>query len=76
MGGNANNSVNTGTFYMNANNTSSNANRNISSHLCLKVYLELYRNLASWQKTKKGLIQPGRNLSNGWRRNKQNETIW
>lgn len=33
LGSNANNSANTGTFYMNANNTSSNVNRNISARL-------------------------------------------
>ena len=35
LGSNANNSANTGAFYMNANNTSSNDNVNISSQLAL-----------------------------------------
>jgi len=34
-GGNANETANAGTFYLNANNTSSNINRNISGQLCL-----------------------------------------
>jgi len=33
LGSNWNNSLNTGTFYWNVNNNSSNRNRNISSHL-------------------------------------------
>ena len=33
LGGNWNNGSNTGTFYWNVNNNSSNRNRNISSHL-------------------------------------------
>ena len=36
LGSNANNSTNTGAFYMNANNTSSNVNRNIGVQLALK----------------------------------------
>jgi len=35
LGSNANNSANTGAFYMNANNTSSNVNVNIGSQLTL-----------------------------------------
>ena len=35
VGSNANNSANTGAFYMNANNTSSNDNVNISGQLAL-----------------------------------------
>jgi hypothetical protein len=47
LGSNANNSANTGAFYMNANNTASNNNVNIGSQLALKR-LE-HRNHASWQ---------------------------
>ena len=35
--GNANNSVNAGLAYANSNNTSSNTNANIGSHLCFKI---------------------------------------
>jgi len=35
FGGNANNSANAGAFYVNSNNTSSNANVNIGRRLCL-----------------------------------------
>lgn len=35
IGSNANNSANTGAFYINANNDATNANVNISSHLAL-----------------------------------------
>jgi len=59
VGGNANNSVAAGSFAFNANNTWSNANVNIASHLCLnlKNFSFKYTALASWQKIKKCLIQ-------------------
>ena len=50
LDGNANNTTNTGAFYVNANNTASNANINISSQLALKTELG-HRNHASWQNT-------------------------
>jgi hypothetical protein len=58
-GGNANNSSKAGSFTLNANNTWSNDNVNISSHLCLlcNKILNKCKDLASWQKTKKSLIQ-------------------
>lgn len=36
FGGNANNSANAGLAYANSNNTPSNSNTNIGSHLCLQ----------------------------------------
>ena len=58
LSSNANNSANTGTFYMNANNTSGNANQNIVSQLTLlsktgnkNVSNKQIGNLASWQNT-------------------------
>ena len=54
LGSNANNSVTAGVFYVNSNNSSSNANSNIGSHLCLLK--TIYNNLASWQNTKQSLI--------------------
>jgi hypothetical protein len=39
LSGNANNSSKAGAFYLNANNTSSNLNQNIASHLSL--FLEI-----------------------------------
>ena len=41
LGSNANNSANTEAFYMNANNTASNNNVNIGSHLALNSELTL-----------------------------------
>ena len=41
VGGNANNGANAGTFYVNANNDSSNRNRNIGTHLAVKKKLDL-----------------------------------
>ena len=38
LGSNANNSANTGAFYVNANNTSSNVNRNIRVQLVLNKH--------------------------------------
>lgn len=52
-GGNANDSDNTGTFYLNVNNTASNSNANIGTHLLLffihfTPYLKVkYQNLIS-----------------------------
>ena len=40
LSGNANNSANTGAFYVNANNTSSNVNRNIRVQLALNNELK------------------------------------
>lgn len=37
VGSNANNSVKAGVFYVNSNNSSSNAHSNIGSHLCLLI---------------------------------------
>jgi len=37
LSSNANNGTNTGTFYLNANNASSNANVNIDSESCLPI---------------------------------------
>lgn len=37
LGGNAYNGTNAGTFYLNANNTSSNSNVNIDSESCTKI---------------------------------------
>lgn len=37
FGGNANNSANAGLAYANSNNTPSNTNANIGSHLCFKI---------------------------------------
>lgn len=56
---NANNSGSAGVFALNANNTWSNDNVNIGSHLCLVKFI-WYKNLASWQNTKQSLIQFGR----------------
>ena len=56
VGGNANNSSKAGVFIVNANNTWSNDNVNIATHLCLN-YLIKCSNLASWQNTKQSLIQ-------------------
>ena len=50
LGSNANNSANTGAFYMNANNTASNNNVNIATHLALNPELR-HQNHASWQNT-------------------------
>ena len=50
LGGNANNSANAGTFYINANNDSTNDNINIGSQLALNSKSE-YHNHASWQNT-------------------------
>ena len=48
LGGNTNNGANAGVTYLNADNASSNLNRNISSHLsCFKVLN--YDNLGSCQ---------------------------
>ena len=74
VSGNANNSVNTGAFNVNANNDSGNANQNISRQLRLWFKFVLQCNdLASWQNTKQdpfgaGKIQlkaPGRNKQTG-----------
>ncbi len=58
LSSNANNSANTEAFYFNANNTSGNANRNISVQLTLLSKTgsknennERIENLASWQNT-------------------------
>jgi len=57
LSSNANNSANTGAFYMNANNTSGNANQNIVSRLTLLSKKgkngnnEQIGDLASWQNT-------------------------
>ena len=50
LGSNANNSANTGAFYMNANNTASNNNVNIGSQLALNLKSE-HQNHASWRNT-------------------------
>ena len=57
VGSNANNSGKAGVFALNANNTWSNNNVNIASHLCLKNTFLKYVNHASWQKIKQHLIQ-------------------
>lgn len=41
-GGNANNAANDGAFYLNANNASSNLNRNISGHVVFKYEKNKY----------------------------------
>ena len=56
LSSNANNSANTGAFYMNANNTSGNANQNIIRQLTLLLQGKNENNeqigdLASWQNT-------------------------
>ena len=57
-GSNSNNSSNASGFTLNVNNVFSNANVNIATHLCLFFnFIFKYNNLASWQKTKKSLIQ-------------------
>ena len=58
---NANNSSKAGSFALNANNTWSNANVNIASHLCLwyTKIIDKCSHLAPWQKIKKSLIQFG-----------------
>jgi hypothetical protein len=43
---NANNGTNAGTFYVNANNDSSNANRNIGSHLAVSSTVKVTPSLA------------------------------
>ena len=57
--GNANNGANAGFVYANSNNTPSNTNANIGSHLCLKLYEDRLKrsdiitesdNPATWQK--------------------------
>ena len=54
--GNANNSANAGLAYANSNNTPSNTNANIGSHLCFKIgfdNMKQYKkndSLATWQK--------------------------
>jgi FtsZ-binding cell division protein ZapB len=59
LGGNTNNSANTEAFNMNANNTSSNVNRNISVQLALNSKRK-HRNHASWQNKLHSLIGVGR----------------
>lgn len=68
FGGNANNSANAGLAYANSNNTPSNSNTNIGSHLCLQDVLEAARpkryedsGLASWQKISSNPKGAGRN---------------
>ena len=58
-GSNANNSGKAGVFTLNANNTWSNDNVNIASHLCLWLNFLIIKcsNPASWQNTKQCLIQ-------------------
>jgi len=63
VGGNANNSGNTGAFYVNANNTSGNANQNIGSQLSLFNIGLQHKNLAAWQNTKKSPIGAGRRFT-------------
>lgn len=63
LGGNANNSLNAGAFYLNANNDSANSNTNIGRRLCLLLkkslsVLTCFR--ASWQNTKQCPIGVGR----------------
>ena len=41
LDGNTNNAANTGAFYMNANNTSTNDNVNIGSQLALNIELDI-----------------------------------
>ena len=58
---NSNNSSKVGVFSLNVNNTWTNDNVNISSHLCLFIFFcTIYRNLATGQNTKQSLIQFGR----------------
>jgi hypothetical protein len=59
VGSNANNSGKAGVFSLNANNTWSNDNANIASHLCLQFKNTFFKyiNPASWQNTKQSLIQ-------------------
>jgi hypothetical protein len=53
---------------LNANNTWSNANVNIASHLYLfEKNLFKRKNIASWQNTKQSLIQFSRYFSKNWR---------
>jgi len=58
-GSNANNSGKAGVFTLNVNNTWSNDNVNIASHLCLwlKKIIIKCNNPATWQNTKQSLIQ-------------------
>ena len=64
LGGNANNSLNAGAFYLNANNDSANSNTNIGRRLCLLLLkkslsvMTFFR--ASWQNTKQCPIGVGR----------------
>ena len=60
LGGNANNSVKAGVFYLNVNNDLTNDNSNISSHLCLFFKNIWHKILASRQKIKQSLVQFGR----------------
>lgn len=61
VGGNSNNSENAGGFTLNSNNSSTNTNQNIGSHVCLKTYLFLcHGDLGSCQNTKQYLTQVGR----------------
>jgi len=53
LGGKSNNSSKAG-WYVNSNNTFSNDNSNIGTHLCL--LLVIYISLATWQNTKQSLI--------------------
>ncbi len=54
VSGNANNSSNAGTFYLNLNNSSGNTNQNIGSHACLSFSKCSHRceHPAPWQNTK------------------------
>jgi hypothetical protein len=57
LGGNANNSVKAGAFYVNSNNSSANDNSNIGSRLSLWIRKKLIQScFASWQNTKQSLI--------------------
>jgi len=58
-GSNANNSGKAGVFTLNANNTWSNDDTNIASHLCLwlKIIMVKCNNPASWQNIKQSLTQ-------------------
>lgn len=64
VGGNANDSGNTGAFYTNANNSSGNANQNIGSQLSLSggMFFAAHKpcHAPAWQNTKQCLNGVGR----------------
>lgn len=62
VSGNTNNSATSSVFIVNANNSSSNANSNVGTHVCLLLKIIACNILASWQNTKQSPIRFGTHL--------------